>query len=346
MSKVQNEQVCGQPNYSRAAPIFHFEAVIAEWACKLNQDQLDDLMDHTQKEHRMHMLIVALDYKRSSNPLTCTIDAKYVEEFARKCGVNQVLPLYDEECSKDAVLKAIQKVGSNCGPEDIFIFYYAGHGLSGKEVTAEEAFALLDQRTGKVAPESLLQGSDFCRAILNSCLKETRILIMNDLCHRGTIIDLSHDNWMGREAVAISGSHDGQRMNDSRCGIFTHSMLLAIDRLSTVNMSNYSVGMLYNAMLFENENIFSNMQNFTIQTPSDFGPDLIAWPLVPPTGYLAPLHRCPRPGDMGVSPNVLSHVQDDTLNESIDSDAYISYVEGHASDSRPSGRACDGCISS
>ena len=36
------------------------------------------------EDHRMHMLIVALDYKRTGRPLDCVTHARNVEELARR----------------------------------------------------------------------------------------------------------------------------------------------------------------------------------------------------------------------------------------------------------------------
>lgn len=313
-TKVQNRQVNGQANYKRAAPIFNSE------------------------DHKMHMLIAAMDYKRTGRVLTSTVDARSMEELARQCNVNSLLALYEEECNKESVLAAIREIGSKCGPDDFFIFYYAGYGSGLDEESAEQSFVFVDRRTRQTTQETLLSSDDFCRTVVSSCHMETRILIMTDLCHHRSIVNLDLDDWTGRQVVSLSGSQDAQGMDDtSRCGIFTHSLLLGVDKLSKVGRDNYSVGMLFNAMLDENQNIFSGKQDITIQTPVHFTPDLMAWPLVSQRIYQAPLSRCAGPGGIlrnaplvGISPQMLPHVIQEALNVPVSVEEYIQHVQGQS----------------
>lgn len=317
-TKIQNQQVSGQANYKRAAPIFHNE------------------------EHKMHMLIVAMDYKRTGRPLSCTTDAKNVEELARQSGVQWLVPLYDEQCTKEAVLRAIRSMGQKCGPDDYFIFYFAGHGTNTVDAQAadevdghDEAFVCVD-KNGQVSPATLLSDSEFCAAVLSSCQLETRILIISDCCHTGIITDLSKNCWEGRQAIAVGGCQDVHVAEETgREGIFTHSMLLAIDKLSKVGRDNYSVGMLFNATLHEDDVVFSSKQDITIQISPAFATDAMAWPLVPPVGYQAPLNRRGGPGGKGrsaemdgVSPEMMLHVRQESLNVPVSIEEYVTHVQG------------------
>merc|ERR1712032_820769 len=112
-------------------------------------------------------------------------------------------------------------------------------------------------------------------------------------------------------------------------------MLLAVDKLSKVGRDNYSVGMLFNATLHEDDVVFSGKQDIVMQTAPSFASDAMAWPLVPPVGYQAPLNRCGGPGGIrrnaateGVSPEMLSHVNQDALNVPVSIEEYVSHVQG------------------
>lgn len=324
--KVHNRQVNGQSNYKRAAPVFHNE------------------------DHRMHMLVVAMNYDCTSRPLTNSTDAKNVEELARQCGVQSLQAFYNEQCTKDVVLGALRQLASECGPDDYLICYLAGHGTDlsdarGREADGQqEAFVCVNRR-GQVSPETVISDSEFCEQVLPLLHADTRILILTDCQHPGTILDLSRPAWEGRQAISIAGCQDGEYSEaNSRSGIFTHSLLLAIDKLSKVGRDNYSVGMLFNAALHEDEIVFDGKQDVVLQAAPKFTTDAMAWPLVPPIGYQAPLSRCADPGARSVSPSVLQHVARDALNVPVSIEEYVNYVQGGALFQIKPCRACTaGC---
>merc|ERR1711862_1008838 len=72
-------------------------------------------------------------------------------------------------------------------------------------------------------------------------------------------------------------------------GIFTHSMLLAIDKLDNFGRVEYSAGTLYKATVKEDNEIFHSKQDITINASPQGDPDNMAWPLIP-HDYVAPLN--------------------------------------------------------
>merc|ERR1712151_617892 len=91
----------------------------------------------------------------------------------------------------------------------------------------------------------------------------------------------------------------------------------------------------YNATLHEDDVVFNNKQDITIQTAPSFATESMAWPLVPPVGYQAPLNRCGGPGGIsrnavaeGVSPELMSHVNQEALNVPVSIEEYVSHVQG------------------
>lgn len=301
----------------------------------------------------MHMLIVALDYRRSERPLSATADARSVEELARQCGVHWLMPLYNEDATKPAVLDALRKMGSQCGRDDYLIFYFSGRGAraptSDARSEANEAYACV-QRNGAVSPEAMLLDSELRGMVTSSCHEETRIIILEDMCHSGTVVDLGREQWAGRQVVLVSGCQGATIPEDGiRSGVFTHSLLLAVDKLSKVGRDNYSLGMLYNAALLEDELVFGARQDLTIQTAPGFAADNMAWPLVPPVGYQAPLTRCAGPGGvssnaamMGISPGMLQCVAQEELNKPVGIEEYLYLVQGT---SMLGFKPCRGCSS-
>lgn len=328
--RVTNHQVNGQANFTRAAPMFHYE-----------------------QDHRMHMLLVAVDYENTGRPLTCTTDARNVEELAKYCRMQTLVALYSEQCIKEDVLAAIRQIGSKCGPDDYFVFYFAGHGtnladaLGDEGKSQEEAFVFVN-RKGQVSSDTLLSDEELCCEIISSLPVEARILIIADCCHSTPIVNLNRTRWEGRHVICITGC----QFESVSGGILTHSMLLAIDKLSKVGRDNYSVGMLFNAALHEDELVFGSKQDLHIQTSPNFSTCAMAWPLVPPVGYQAPLSRCAAAGSIRsraaeewISPELLQYVTPEALNAPVSVEEYISYVQGGGAMFKPC-RACSaGCSS-
>jgi len=267
---AQNEPVPSERNYERGAP-------------KVSQSG------------EVHMLIVALDYKRTDNALTCSIDGKNMEKLASQCGVRDLVAMYDEECTRENVLAAITDVGGRCGEDDYFVFYYSGHGTQvddsdgDEDEGQDEALCLVDPQ-GQISYDTLLIDDDLAEALTDNVDENVRIIVLTDCCHSGTICDFDKDIWEGREAISIAGCLDSQTSGDiGKGGIFTHSMLLAIDQLQDAGEEDYSVGMLFNGTLQNDDKVFDSAQDITLKAVPHFSPDKMAWPLIPDNEYKAPL---------------------------------------------------------
>merc|ERR1712007_133056 len=94
---------------------------------------------------------------------------------------------------------------------------------------------------------------------------DARVIVLADCCHSETIADLHKHEWAEREVISITGCMDCQTAGDvGEGGIFTHSLLYAVEALQELR-SEYSVGLLYNATVKEEEVVFRSKQNITIQ---------------------------------------------------------------------------------
>lgn len=264
------------------------------------------------------MLIFALDYKRTSNPLTCSMDGRNMQALARSCGITDCVAMYDEQCTKENAFRAIAEVGGRCGDNDYFIIYYSGHGTSvddedgDEDDGKDEAFCFVDVG-GQISRRTLMTDDEFAEAVLEGTEEGVRIVILTDCCHSGTIADLDKDEWEDREVVSIAGCLDSQTSGDmGRGGIFTHAMLLAIDQLQDAGSGDYSVGMLYNATLSNDNKVFNSAQDITIQCTSATKPDRMAWPLIPRSDYKAPLTQAA--AQSGGATNAEEAVQQAMLN--------------------------------
>lgn len=302
------------------------------------------------------MLVAGLSYSKTSNALSGGRDARNVCEFARHCGPHSLDIIEDSQGSPQALLAAVKTTASRCGPDDYFVFYFAGHGANVADVSRDradegkEAFVCVDQQ-GQIALETLVTGEEFSQSVLPNCHEQTRIVIITDCCHMGPVVDVTGEMWRGRQVVAISGCRDFKTARDvSRSGIFTQEFLLALDKLGKVGLEDYSVAVLWNAMVLEDELVFGGMQDMLLQASSSFTPDQMAWPLVS-TGFDAPLNRMRLTGkkssdtemlqDLGLDPLLVTHVRTEHLQQAIAVEAYTEYVQ--AADVR-SDRVCRVCF--
>lgn len=249
----------------------------------------------------IHMLIVALDYKKTSFPLTCTMDAQNIQCLAGSCGVQDVTRLIDEQASKASVCAEIVEVCARCKPEDYFVFYYAGHGDTVKDEDGDEddgldeAMVLVDASGKFHKTSTYLIDDEFAEVITSNIPEGVRVVIIMDCCHSGTIADLDKECWEDIEAVCISGCLDSQTSGDTgKGGIFTHSLLLAIDNLQKHDEDEYSVGMAYNMALKYNQDVFASAQDITIHLSPKSESSGMPWPLIPFIDYDAPMKKARR----------------------------------------------------
>jgi len=216
-----------------------------------------------------------------------------MEAMAKCCGVNDLSTMYDEECTKSAVKTNIRKIGRRCNPGDFFVFYYSGHGTEVEDTDGDEkdgmdeAFCFVTPN-GQINRSSLLTDDEFVDILIASIPEGVTLIILADCCHSGTIVDLQKSAWSTRHAIAICGCTDQQTSSDiGMGGIFTHSMLLAMEKLCQDD--HYSVGKLYNTTVKENERIFHGGQSITIHCSSATAPNKQPWPFVPQGPYQSPL---------------------------------------------------------
>merc|ERR1719162_2594362 len=82
----------------------------------------------------VHVLITGLDYSCDTQSWAGKqpLDTKYafdmMTDLAQKSGVTSLTQLWNQQCTKENMIGAIQQVGQRCGPGDTFVFYYTGHG--------------------------------------------------------------------------------------------------------------------------------------------------------------------------------------------------------------------------
>eukprot|EP00927_Polykrikos_kofoidii_P018651 TRINITY_DN1866_c0_g1_i4.p1 TRINITY_DN1866_c0_g1~~TRINITY_DN1866_c0_g1_i4.p1 ORF type:complete len:304 (-),score=55.17 TRINITY_DN1866_c0_g1_i4:134-1045(-) len=244
-----------------------------------------------------HIIICSLDYPGTGNELTCTKDGDNMQILVDACGVQDVNVLYNNDAHKANVIDAIQRVGRACNPGDYFIFYYSGHGTSvpdkdGDEADGkDEAFCLVTE-DGKIDWNAFMTDDEFSTEVTSSVSDDVNIIVLADCCHSGTVSDFTSEVWNGKNAISISGCTDAQTSGDTgNGGIFTHSMLMALQELTANGDNDFSVGKLYNRTVKKDDKIFNSKQEISIAWSPQCGPTKMAWPLIPLGPYEAPWQR-------------------------------------------------------
>jgi len=314
MAKVSNSRVNGTSDYQRAAPIFYYEG------------------------HEVAVVVAANSCSQSAEALPhCREDGWCVEALAAYCKVDNITTLYDAQVTREALLEAVTTAASNCKKNDYLVVYFSGYGLdAATSASMEETFVCVDSRNQSSA-ETLLGEAEFSDTLLKSCDPEVRIILIIDVCHPGTIVNLANQRWSGRQAVCIAGTRERRTAKESgRGGMFTHSMLMALDKLARIGHEDYSVGVLYNATLREAEDTFMAWQDISIQCTPGFAPGSMAWPLVPELGYEAPLvlgvQNKQDASKMAIQPEMLKFVKTNVIGEPVSIEEYVHHVTGADAD--------------
>mmetsp|Transcript_49155 Transcript_49155/g.114971 ORF Transcript_49155/g.114971 Transcript_49155/m.114971 type:complete len:285 (-) Transcript_49155:91-945(-) len=258
--------------------------------------------DRNRHVGTVRALMVVNDYAKTPNSLSCTIDGKHMEQLLQACGVTSVYRLYNDDCTKPRMRQAVAQVCRSCGPDDYFMMYYSGHGHYVKDLDGDEddhqdeAFVCVDERGQIKVPNTLYIDDEFEQDMTSNLNPDTRVLLIADCCHSGTIADLEKAEY-GKEAILLAGCMDKQTAGDLKRtqggGIFTHSLLMAVERLARMGETECSVGRVFNETLEVDDTVFMSPQDIAIQCPSGFSPDGMAWPLVPQFPYTAPYVRPP-----------------------------------------------------
>jgi hypothetical protein len=119
-------------------------------------------------------------------------DAEAIAKLVKQKGENlfhsvQVSLLLDKEANREAVLNQLDQIGSKITQEDVFIFFYAGHGSMADDLF----YFMTTESTGLYQKDKLKDA--ISAGELQEKLKSIKALkqvLFIDACHSGTSIDL------------------------------------------------------------------------------------------------------------------------------------------------------------
>eukprot|EP00928_Gymnodinium_smaydae_P069961 TRINITY_DN5390_c0_g1_i1.p1 TRINITY_DN5390_c0_g1~~TRINITY_DN5390_c0_g1_i1.p1 ORF type:complete len:348 (-),score=63.29 TRINITY_DN5390_c0_g1_i1:533-1576(-) len=269
------------------------------------------------------MLIVRVEYKLTHqlNPQWAALDTKFAElgmiELAKAAGVEDITIITDdgydgtEMATKENVLSAIEDIAGRCGDDDFLVFYYTGHGAqktddSGLEEDGlDECWCLVDEQ-GNCTEDTWLTDDEFVDALTENLPPTSRLMVLSDSCHSGTMCDFTSqpEKWETQRdclaacdsqhfhAAAMSGCDDKQvSRGTGQGGVFSNSMLIAIERLARHGTNDYTAATLYNEILKVQKKVFRSPQNINLTFPHGSQAGFMPWPLAPKGDYVAPLSQ-------------------------------------------------------
>lgn len=152
--------------------------------------------------------------------------------------------IFNDQAIKSNIVEAIQQIKREIGPEDVFVFYYAGHGVMSFEKVAENAdfFIVTHDVTNLYSETEVLKQKALSATELMEFSRQIHAekqLFILDACHSGGALDAFATRGDGREKTLaqlarstgtffITASQDAQFANeagDLKHGLFTYALL-------------------------------------------------------------------------------------------------------------------------
>lgn len=206
----------------------------------------------------LHLLIVGINkYKNSAYNLNyAQPDAKAFVDKVKSQGerifktINPI-EIYDESATKENILNAFNQIAVKARPEDVFVFFYAGHGSLDEERKDKDGdspfyFVPADVTQLYGDPEQLARKGLSGEEIQDNMTKirATKQIILTDACHSGgalktmktraiagdekAIAQLARSS--GAIWIASSGTKQfATEFETLKHGVFTYALLEALD---------------------------------------------------------------------------------------------------------------------
>lgn len=150
--------------------------------------------DHATKNSVCYLVAVGINqYKNPRMVLTyARPDAQSFIEVMEKRGTLfknvELHTLYDQEASRANILKKLDDLASKIHPEDVFVFYYAGHGSM-----VDNQFYFIPTESLRLYDASSLKNEAIDASVFQEKLKNIRALkqlIIMDACQSGGSVEL------------------------------------------------------------------------------------------------------------------------------------------------------------
>ncbi|MFT5601359.1 MAG: WD40 repeat protein [Flavobacteriales bacterium] len=154
--------------------------------------------------------------------------------------------IYDKDANKENILRSVQDIKTKMGPEDVFIFYFAGHGMLYSDNKmgnpTSEFFLILNNVTNLYGNLSMLQTKGLSATDLlqiSKTMSAQKQIFVLDACQSGAALNSLAVRGVEREKTMaqlakntgtffITASQDSEFANESgnlKHGIFTYSII-------------------------------------------------------------------------------------------------------------------------
>lgn len=190
-----------------------------------------NLMSHATAESysRRIAVCVGINAYPAYTSLSCSVnDAVEMSQVFRSYGFDKVLLLTDEEARRDDIMNALKEVDEDIGDDDLFVFFYAGHGWTGNDVNGNQMGYLLpaETRRGYEAEDGISMHA--LRQIVEAMPNRHSFFIM-DSCYSGFGISVAtgSTDWTSSRSIQMltaGGALDRAFEADGH-GLFTRYIL-------------------------------------------------------------------------------------------------------------------------
>ena len=201
------------------------------------------------------LFILAVGINEYKNPVYnlnyAQPDAKsFVQKISERSGKIfrnvRKLEIYDKDATKDNIQRAFKSIVTQAKPEDVFVFYYAGHGTLDED-NNDEYYLVPTDITKLYGDPAQLQAKGISATGLKGMLAELKPqkqLILMDACHSGGAINTIKTRAPASEEKAIvqlarasgvvmiasSGTQQyASEFEVLKHGVFTYTLLEALD---------------------------------------------------------------------------------------------------------------------
>ncbi|CAG5086910.1 caspase family protein [Parvicella tangerina] len=160
--------------------------------------------------------------------------------------------LTDKKVTKSNVLKTIDEISKKIGPEDVFVFYYAGHGVMyGNDKATEDFFLVMSDVTNLYGGIEVLSekglSSEEILSISKNIPAQKQVFFL-DACQSGGALNVLSTRGVSREKTIaqlarssgtyfITASQDVEYANESSSlehGLFTYAVLEILTGNATI----------------------------------------------------------------------------------------------------------------
>lgn len=214
---------------------------------------------------RLHVLVVGLNNYRNEayNLQYCRSDAEALVGGLRKSSSGlfretNVVEVYDGDATRPSIESAFAKISAAAVPEDVFIFFYAGHGVMGETTSGDTIqFHLIPHDVTQMYgnPAILEEKAVSAESLKKLCtsVKATKQLLLIDACQSGGIVESFDVRAVPQEQAiaklaksigttiltATAKERFAREAADLGHGFFTYSIIRALQGKGDINEDGY-----------------------------------------------------------------------------------------------------------